>query len=169
MWRSFNNVKPKFYNFFMKLHKNIARYRFTFAVNMKRSFVIFLSLMYLVVSTGFITSDHFCKGVKQETSFFSTPSKDKVCPICATKRQLQNKNENCCKHQTQLNKFDDSFSNKLQKQNVFKLLEHIPFICIENIPVLDFAIVELKSGNFSNPNFLLKKNPLYIYHCVYRI
>lgn len=136
---------------------------------MKRSFAIFLFLMYLVVSTGFITSSHFCKGVKQETSFFSTPSNDKVCPICATKRQLQTENENCCKHQTQLNKFDDSFYNKWQKQNIFKLLEHLPFIRIENIPVLDFAIVEVYAGSFSNYTLSSRKNPFYIYHCVYRI
>lgn len=136
---------------------------------MKKSFVIFLSMVYVLVSTGFTTSDHFCEGVKQETSFFSNSSKDKICQICAEKNQLKTKKENCCKHETQLNKFDQSFSNKLQKQNVFKLIEHLPFICIENIFILDFAIFEVYSGSFSNYNFPSRKNPLYIFHCVYRI
>lgn len=137
---------------------------------MKKTLVIFLSLIFLVISTGFTTSEHFCKGVKQETTFFLDSSKDKNCPVCAAKKQYQAEKENCCKHESQLNKIDNSFSNKLQKQSDLKLVgQDLKLISLANTPVLDFNTTELFSGRFSNANLPLRKNALYIYHCVYRI
>jgi len=125
--------------------------------------------MYLVVSTGFTTSEHFCKGEKQETIFFTIPSKEKDCPVCIAKSPSKIKEDTCCKLEVELNKIDNSFSNKLQKQNDVKSASlTIPFT-IEIAPFLSTKVVELKSGNFTHPNFFLKKNPLYIFHCVYRI
>lgn len=73
---------------------------------MKKLFVIFLSLCYLVLSSGFTQYAHLCKGTASKVYSFSNTqqqNQDKPCPICSAKEKgLKDQKKNCCKHDVEL-------------------------------------------------------------------
>ena len=86
---------------------------------MKKLFVIFLSLCYLVLSSGFTQYAHLCKGTASKVYSFSNTqqqNQDKPCPICSAKEKgLKDQKKNCCKHVSKIIKLDDS----VKKHNNF--------------------------------------------------
>lgn len=135
---------------------------------MKKTFIIFLSFLYLVLSCGFTTNTHFCKGVKQETSFVISHDKEKQCPKCAFKKQQKTKN--CCKHKTQLLKFTEKVQlNKIDNFafNFFGVA--LPFRFYEAVFEYNFLHAPLHKTINVASFITTRNNPLYIFYCVYRI
>lgn len=134
---------------------------------MKKALLILLSVFYLVMSSGFTTITHFCKGVKQETSLFSGAHTGKICPKCAAKNLPKSKN--CCKHKTQLNKITEKAHQKVSNDLAFKFSElPLPLSIHETILALRLPQVN-KAHPFFTAFIPIRNNPLYIFYCVYRI
>ncbi|WGQ07651.1 hypothetical protein QG516_13850 [Pedobacter gandavensis] len=136
---------------------------------MKRLLSFFLCLLFLIVSTGFTTSAHICKGVKQEMRLFSKEHQDQVCPVCALKNKQKTKKDNCCKHEKEQVKLADKVQKIAQQENLLKFTgEAVLYLHPANTTIWDHKIETLKTDNFyfSTP---LKQPPFYILHCVYLI
>ncbi|MBB2150042.1 HYC_CC_PP family protein [Pedobacter gandavensis] len=136
---------------------------------MKRLFSLFLCLLFLIVSTGFTTSAHICKGVKQEIRLFSKAQKDQVCPVCALKNQQRTKKKNCCKHEKDQVKLADKVQKIAQQETLLKFSgEAVLYLHPANTTIWDDQLSAVKTDTlyFSSP---LKSPPFYILHCVYRI
>lgn len=134
---------------------------------MKKALLILLSVFYLVMSSGFTTITHFCKGVKQETSLFSGAHTGKICPKCAAKNLPKNKN--CCKHKTQLNQITEKAHQKVVKDIAFKTLD-LPVPVSIHETILGLLLPKVNKPHYFFSAFIpLKSNPLYIFYCVYRI
>lgn len=142
---------------------------------MKKLFVIFLSLCYLVLSSGFTQYAHLCKGTASKVYSFSNTqqqNQDKPCPICSAKEKgLKDQKKNCCKHVSKLIKLDDS----VKKQSHFDFSVKFWGDAIPNKllgTVFDVVLIETettKSPLYSSTKIPVRDNPLYILHCVYRI
>ncbi|MBD1422301.1 HYC_CC_PP family protein [Sphingobacterium chuzhouense] len=141
---------------------------------MRQIFVIFLSLSYLVLSSGFSQYQHTCKEMAVKLySLTNTEhqNSDKPCPICSAKdRELKEKKKDCCKHETKIIKTDDV----VKKQSNFDFSVKFWGDAIPNKmlgSVFDFSIATEteKSTSYHTSKIPLRGNPLYILHCVYRI
>jgi len=141
---------------------------------MKKLFVIFLSLLYLVLSSGFTQYQHTCKAMAVKLySLTNTENQnsDKPCPICSAKeKDLNKKKKDCCQHKTQLVKVDDV----VKKQSNFDLSVKFWGDAIPNKTlgtVFDFSISTeaATSTPYLSSKIPFRGNPLYILHCVYRI
>ena len=142
---------------------------------MKKLFVIFLSLCYLVLSSGFTQYAHLCKGTASKVYSFSNTqqqNQDKPCPICSAKEKgLKDQKKNCCKHVSKIIKLDDS----VKKHNNFDFSVKFWGDAIPNKmlgTVFDFEPIVLdieKNTAYSSTKVPILGNPLYILHCVYRI
>lgn len=142
---------------------------------MKKLFVIFLSLCYLVLSSGFTRYAHLCKGTASRTYSLSNTQpdgKDRPCPICSAKEKgLKDQKKNCCKHESKLLKVDDG----VKKYNNFDFSvkfwgDAIPYKMLG--AVFELAAVApgtKKNTAYSSTKVPIQGNPLYILHCVYRI
>lgn len=141
---------------------------------MKRLFVIFLSLLYLVMATGFTQYTHVCKGTSlKQHSLTNTnlQSPDKPCPICVSKeKNLKGNKKGCCEHQSQIIKVDDV----VKKQSGFDLSvkfwgEAIPDRMLGAL--FDFSLLsaERSKSTYLSASVPLRATPLYILHCSYRI
>lgn len=80
---------------------------------MKKLFVIFLSMLYLVLPTGFIQYSHMCKGMAVKlyslTNSNTHADSDKPCLIRSNKnKELKEKKKGCCKHETKIVKVDNA-------------------------------------------------------------
>ncbi|WP_316747038.1 HYC_CC_PP family protein [Pedobacter gandavensis] len=136
---------------------------------MKKLLSLFLCLLFLIVSTGFTTSAHICKGVKQETRIFSKEHQDQVCPVCALKNKQQTKKDNCCKHEKEQVKLADKVQKLLQQDNISKFSgEAVLYLHPAITTIWDDKVSNGKTDAFyfSTP---LQGPPFYILHCVYRI
>ncbi|WP_316840799.1 HYC_CC_PP family protein [Pedobacter gandavensis] len=136
---------------------------------MKKLFSLFLCLLFLIVSTGFTTSAHICKGVKQEIRLFSKEHQDQVCPVCAAKNKQLTKKDNCCKHEKDQVKLADKVQKIAQQESLLKFSgEAVLYLHPANINIWDDQLTTVKTDGFyfSTP---LKGPPFYILHCVYRI
>ncbi|WP_316816534.1 HYC_CC_PP family protein [Pedobacter nyackensis] len=136
---------------------------------MKRLFSLFLSLLFLTVSTGFTGSVHVCKGIKQEVRLFQEDHNDKVCPVCALKNKQKAKKHNCCKHQAEQFKLSEKASKNSAQQSLVKfsgeaVLYQSAAVTFEGKSAL--TAQNVSSFYFPTP---LKSPPLYVLHCVYRI
>jgi len=141
---------------------------------MKKAVVIFLSLLYLVLSSGFTQYKHFCKGTAVERiSLTDTQQQnpDKPCPICTSKEKgLSSKKKDCCKHQSQLVKVD----NGIKKQSHFDFSikfwgEAIPNKTLGALFDTTFVPTSEKQTAYIATKVPVRGNPLFILHCVYRI
>ncbi len=141
---------------------------------MRRAFVIFLSMFYLVLSSGFTQYQHLCKGMATQLYSLTSPQEqnsNKPCPLCSSNdKDLTQKKKDCCKVESKTVKVDDS----VKKQSNFDLSVKFWGDTIPNQmlgAVFDIATIEQTSTK--NPNFSskvpIRNNPLYILHCVYRI
>lgn len=139
----------------------------TFASNMKKAFFIFLSILYLVLSSGFTTINHFCKGVKQQTSFFADTKPKNGCPICAEKKQQKSKD--CCKHKAQQHKI----SEKVKQPTLTDLIQKFTWAVLPaEFYKTIFSVYFPEVNKPDTPVFAfipIRNNPLYIFYCVYRI
>lgn len=135
---------------------------------MKKIVVLFLSALYLVLSSGFTKNTHFCKGIAQETYFFEQNKEGQPCPKCDTPDGGIIKG--CCKHETQVVKITEN-SQKVTSENlVFKSLAvALPVHFFKTI--FGYTFPEVTTQNFSNIfSFIpIRNNLLYIFYCVYRI
>lgn len=141
---------------------------------MKKIFVVFLSALYLVLSSGFTQTTHICKEMTPQYHEASTPlplSGD-PCPLCdSDEADMETRSTDCCETEYQIIKVDDSLKNQHNYNLSIKSgAEAIPQKALGTI--FDFTVYDTKSE--SNLSLLTSKvpiqsNPLYIFHCIYRI
>ena len=142
---------------------------------MKKLFVIFLSLCYLVLFSGFTQYAHLCKGTASKVYSFSNTqqqNQDKPCPICSAKEKgLKDQKKNCCKHVSKIIKLDDC----VKKHNNFDFSvkfwgDAIPNKMLGTVFDLELILSDnSKNTAYSSSKVPIQGNPLYILHCVYRI
>jgi hypothetical protein len=139
---------------------------------MNRVFVLFLTFLYLVLSSGFTTSTHFCEGIKQKTTLFNSHNKNEQCPVCAAKNKnkTQQQKKDCCKHQTELVKIAEK-AQQISQQHFTSgfagdALPHRFFGAVFETYIRPAAHQQPLYTSSSIP---IRSNPLYIFHCVYRI
>lgn len=141
---------------------------------MKKQFVIFLSFVYLVLSSGFIQYQHICEGMAVKSYSLTNTEQsnsDKPCPICSSKeKNLKEKKKGCCKHETKIVKVDDS----VKKQSSFDFSvkfwgDVIPNKMLGTVFDLSSSEPIEKTIPFLSSKIPIRGNPLYILHCVYRI
>ena len=140
---------------------------------MKKTIVIFLSMFYLVLSSGFTQYQHICK--EMAVNLYSLTStehqnSDKPCPICTSKEKgLQNKKKDCCEHKTKIVKVDEPVTKQVNSETSVKFLgDAVPYNMLG--AVFNFSIVETeKSTTYFSSTIPVRGNPLYILHCIYRI
>lgn len=136
---------------------------------MKRLLSLFLCLLFLIVSTGFTTTAHICKGVKQEMRLFSKEHQNQVCPVCALKNKQKTKKDNCCKHEKDQVKLADKVQKVAQQEHLLKFSgEAVRYLHPANTSIWNTKLESQKTDAFyfSIP---LKQPPFYILHCVYLI
>lgn len=142
---------------------------------MKKSLVIFLSVFYLVLASGFTQYSHLCKEMASKMySFTNTQNQnqDKPCPICSKKdKDLKEKKKGCCQHEAQFVKVDDS----VKKQNSFDFSvkffgDAIPNKMLGAVFDVETILSDTEKNTYSYSSKVpIQGNPLYILHCVYRI
>lgn len=142
---------------------------------MKKIFIIFFTILYSVMASGFTHYSHWCKETGIISHSFSNSleeQKDKPCPICAAKEKgLNEPKKDCCKHDTKIVKVD----NSVKKQSHFDFSVKFWGDAIPNKmlgTLFDFRAVETetpKSLLYTSTKIPIRDNPLYILHCVYRI
>lgn len=135
---------------------------------MKKALILFLSFMYLVLSCGFTKNTHICKGIQQETYFFSKNKEGKPCTKCALKNGKILKN--CCKHETKLLKITEKYQKSTPENPSLKYLGvALPFHFFKI--VFGYELPQAKASGFSYvfTTIPIRKTLLYIYYCVYRI
>ncbi|MBA5791160.1 hypothetical protein H1R17_00545 [Flavobacterium sp. xlx-214] len=142
---------------------------------MKKLLLIFLSLFYLGIASGFTRYSHMCKSMGSTSYSFSSAessNRDKPCPICSLKEKgLKESKKDCCKHEAKLIKVDDS----VKKHSDFDLSVKFWGDAIPNKmlgSVFDYVALEpafLTNTFYSSSKVPVQGNPLYILHCVYRI
>ncbi|MNE67637.1 hypothetical protein D3C80_1632580 [compost metagenome] len=136
---------------------------------MNRFFVILLSFLHLVLSTGFTTSVHFCKGVRQEANIFNHVNPDSPCPVCVAKYNQKQKKKDCCKHEKQLVKLSAEVKKTAPLDIKFKVWGFaIPNQMIGT--VFDSEVLADQNTTCYIPSDTpVPGNPLYILYCNYRI
>lgn len=143
---------------------------------MKKIIVIFLSVAYLVLSSGITQYQHICKGMAiklyslTNTSYQDTGNKP--CPICSAKEKgLKQKKKGCCEHKSKL----VTVNENVKKHSVFSLSINfwgnaIPNKMLGTVFERISSIPEAgKSLHYFSYGIPIEGNPLYILHCVYRI
>lgn len=142
---------------------------------MRKIFVIFLSLFYLVLSSGFTQYVHACKEMAVKTySLTNTAHQnaDNPCPICSSKeKHLTQKKKDCCQYEVKTVQVDDGVKLQTKIDQAVKFLgDAIPYETLGT--VFDFSILRdttKQSTNYLSSKVPVRGNPLYILHCVYRI
>ena len=141
--------------------------------NMRKTFVILLSTIYLVLSMGFTKYIHQCKQLALSSislTKIDQQNSDKPCPNCANKEKgLKFKKEGCCKFESKVVKLDTSIQKQKNSSGSVKFLgDFIPnemLGAVFEIPSFE----NLTFNHFSSSKVPVRGNPLYILHCVYRI
>lgn len=138
---------------------------------MRKIFVIFLSLIYLVLSSGFTQYSHACKAMAVKTYSLTHQNSDEPCPICNSKKKDQNKKkEGCCQHEAKVIKTDDSVTNYSQFDFSVKFWgDAIPNELLGAVFDFAFETETHKTHSYLSSKIPIRGNPLYILHCVYRI
>lgn len=142
---------------------------------MKKLFVIFFSLFYLVLSSGFTQYQHTCKAMAVKMYSLTNnehQNSDEPCPICSSKeKDLTKKKKGCCDHEAKIVKVDDTVKNQIQFDFSVKFWgDAIPNETLG--AVFESAIVandDQQSNPYLTSTIPIRGNPLYILHCVYRI
>lgn len=137
---------------------------------MKNTFVILLTMFYLVLASGFTKYTHFCKGVKMETRLTNNHEQGKPCPLCQTKNKARKEaRQDCCKHEQQVIKMTDKVQKITSQQSGFKFWGNV----IPNRTLGAVFDPSFKGSAYPVerifPKIPVPGNPLYILHCVYRI
>lgn len=141
---------------------------------MRKLFVIFFSLFYLVLSSGFTQYQHTCKAMAVKLYSLTNSenqNSDEPCPICSSKeKDLTKKKKGCCDHEAKIVKVEDS----VKKQSQFDFSVKFWGDAIPNKTlgtVFDFPLItdNTKQTPYFSSKVPVRGTPLYIYHCVYRI
>ncbi|AIM36946.1 hypothetical protein KO02_09765 [Sphingobacterium sp. ML3W] len=140
---------------------------------MKKILVILLSMVYLVLSSGFTQYAHLCKGTAMMqislTNINDNPNSP--CAICVAKEKgLDKKKKDCCKIEAQVFKTDEA----AKKQSSFKFSVKFWGDAIPNRTlgaVFDKGLLLTASNHnyYSSAKIPLFNRPLYILNCIYRI
>lgn len=145
---------------------------FAARILMKKLFVIFLSALYLVLSSGFTQTTHVCTEMTSKQAESPIPVSEASCALCGSEeRGIETKETDCCTTEYQVIKVDESLKN----QNNYNLSikswgEVIPNKLLST--VFDFALYGVESESKLSQltsTISLQSNPLYIFYCIYRI
>lgn len=134
---------------------------------MKKAFNLFFILLYLVISSGFTTSKHICKGNSSEIKIGMKSLSDLDCSKCKT-----NKNKNhtkCCKVEVKKIYKTDNLNHSQKDLSVKFLLASIPYETLGTVFDIPFIDTETTSSIFDRSKDHHNYPSLYILHCVYRI
>lgn len=129
--------------------------------------------MYLMLSTGFSQYMHLCMttDVQQYSLIGLQIGSDDPCPLCTSLEQgLAQQKDDCCKlEMTQLRTDELAKTNPHFDFTVKIWGDIIPNRMLGAVfdPAAERASKHLYST--STPPSLIEQNPLYIFHCVYRI
>lgn len=142
---------------------------------MKKRFVLFFALCYLVLSSGYIQYAHACKAMAVKLySLTNTEhqNSDKPCPICSNQEKgLAEQKKDCCQYEAQLVKVDDSVKSQPQLDYSVKFWgDAIPNKMLGSVFDLPLITDDTKqSFLYFSSKVPVRGNPLYILNCVYRI
>ena len=142
---------------------------------MKKLLVIFLSLFYLALASGFAQYVYLCKGMASKVySFTNTQeqNQDKPCSLCSAKdKDLKEKKKNCCKNEAKLVKVNDSIKKQFNFDFSVKFWgDAIPNKMLGAVFDVESILLKTeKNTTYSSSKVPIQGNPLYILHCVYRI
>ncbi|MBL1409986.1 hypothetical protein [Sphingobacterium faecale] len=140
---------------------------------MRQLFVVLISLLYLLLSSGFTQFSHECKGaaVRLVSLTSSAAVGDQPCPICLGKeKNLKKSKKDCCKHASKTLKVDVSTSGSGHTDFAFKIFAHV--FPERMLGALFDRNVEgdfLFNAHYYSTKLVPWSNPLYIFYCVYRI
>lgn len=128
---------------------------------MKKSGIIFLSILYFVVASGFTMNLHYCAGKLKGISFFQT--KEDGC--CGNKK----KSKGCCKEKTLVYKVKDN--HKAVDKTILPNTSVKQFVA--NYVILDFTCnnpsIELFALPDCNAPPFLDPKPVYLLNRNFRI
>ncbi|NML20799.1 hypothetical protein HHL16_07935 [Pseudoflavitalea sp. G-6-1-2] len=139
---------------------------------MKKAAIIFVSFLYLILSTGFITNRHTCKKLGlEELLLFSKQDPDQPCGHCKARNKNQTApKKGCCTQRSELVKLTD----KVQKTPDCKLPPKVwedaglhRFAEALSDELLWSAAIANRCEVDSLPP--PRGAPLFVLHCVYRI
>lgn len=129
---------------------------------MKRFLAFILLLVYFTSATGAVISTHYCGGKISSVTVKNT-NKEK-CKICKAKEE---KKKGCCKTEHKILKVDDTHKS-VDLSYKFTVSDYIntPSYYFQNEVSTVNDIKVLRAANTSPP---LRKVPVYLYNCVFRI
>ena len=137
---------------------------------MRKTLLLLLSTLILVLSSGFTTYSHICKGVVQYVGTEQLLEEREGCSFCAQKgEQVADNLTNCCEQDTAVIKVKTEVQDTTVK--VVKFSFFTEFI-LHNYFGAVFSIVPFDLHQFTSNEAvfpILWKVPLYIKHCVYRL
>lgn len=135
---------------------------------MKRVFHILFILLYIVVSSGFTTSRHVCKGNASEIHVGLKKLSDLDCPKCKANKQ---KNHNgCCKLEVKKICKEDNLPHSYKNTPVKFLSASIPYYNLGAVFEPASTIDPENHTSYFHPSkYHPHSPPLFILHCVYRI
>lgn len=129
-----------------------------------KKFILSITVMcYLLVSTGFIMSTHYCMNELSSVHFFEKESE--VCGKCGMETHESN---GCCRDEVKIVKLTQD-QNKVQTV-VFELANiQLPVFLSSAYLVLPFYITDEKKYFLNHLPPLLSKQYTYLQHNVFRI
>lgn len=139
---------------------------------MKKAVIIFVSFLYLILSTGFITNRHTCKKLGlEELLLFSKQDPTQPCTHCKAKNKNQTApKKGCCTQRAELVKLTD----KVQKTPDYKLpvkvweevnLHRFPERAFDTVLWSTDVADRCEVDSLPPP----QDTPLFVLHCIYRI
>ncbi len=128
---------------------------------MKKAFALFITVLYLAVSTGLVLEIHHCMG--EVADFSVMASKESFCGSCGMPKD----SNSCCKDELKIVKLQDS--HKLLNSNYQLESPHSPIP--NHYGYLNDRKLSriLTAKGHSNPPPGLSSPPLYIVNCAFRI
>nr|WP_315026568.1 hypothetical protein [uncultured Chryseobacterium sp.] len=135
---------------------------------MKKVFHILFILLYIVVSSGFTTSKHVCKGNSSEIHVGLKKLSDLDCPKCSSNKEKNH--SGCCKLEVKKICKEDNLPHSYKNSPVKFLSASIPYYNLGT--VFDNALIfdsKNNSSYFDPSKYHLNYPSLFILHCVYRI
>lgn len=138
---------------------------------MKKLFVIFLSSLYLVLTTGFTQTVHICKEMLANPLVVMTEpwEVNEPCPFCSSVDMGgEEKQDGCCEEASKIVKIDESLKKESNYSFSIKPSDYgTPTILGA---IFDSTFINDKEGlPYLRAKLPVGHNPLYILHCVYRI
>lgn len=134
---------------------------------MKRVFHLFFLLLYVIISSGFTTSKHVCKGNSSELHVGLKNLSDMDCPKCSTNKEKNH--GKCCKLEVKKVYRADNLTSSHKNLPVKFLSASIPYHNLGTVFEVSALYSEKPSTLFDFAEDHFNYPSLYILHCVYRI